>query len=192
MSRTIAFKVFLTAELLKLRNPDMAAAFLGGIQDEDRRFLVEHGLTVRPEDYGFVDVGAAGEFLGRHSEEGIRILARLMSGARGNYVYSYVMRHEHWDVVREIDMSRVSLSPAEAEVSTIFGRGCHKVLLVVTDPELWTVKPYSEWAPEQHVEYPICLATRFSRGRFKIFDGTHRALQLARNGKTTIDLCCPV
>ena len=192
MSRTVAFKVFLTAELLKLRNPDMAETFFKSILDDDLVFLTGCGLSDRPGDYGFSGgCEEVGRLLDTIQDKDIGLLARLMSGVRGNHVYSRVVTYEKWGLAYGVDMRNVSLSPAEAEVNAIFERSCHKVLLVASDPELWTVKPYSEWEPRTQVEYKTCLATRFSRGRFQLIDGTHRALQMAKNGETTIDLCCP-
>jgi hypothetical protein len=194
MSKTTAFRVYLTAELLKLKNTDMARVFIEGVLEEDRDLLKKCGLSIRPEDYRTrFERGSeeADVFLDSCSEEMIEALARMISGVRQNGVYRKILNHDSWYLVPGVDLDKISVSPAESWNIELFERKCFKVVSIARDSELWKVKPYSGWNAGRQVEFRTCLAVGFSRGRYRIFDGIHRAIQLVRNGETTVDICCP-
>jgi hypothetical protein len=56
---------------------------------------------------------------------------------------------------------------------------------IIGDPELAQHDPYKSSGVGRSVEFPICMTVRIN-GRYRLFDGVHRAIQMARNGKQTI------
>ena len=56
------------------------------------------------------------------------------------------------------------------------------------DPALLTEPAYGDHVAGEDVPYPILLALRRD-GHYLVFDGVQRAVQLIRNGETTLGLC---
>jgi hypothetical protein len=64
------------------------------------------------------------------------------------------------------------------------GTGCGRSS---RNPELLTEPAYGDHAAGEDVDHPILLALRRD-GHYLVFDGVHRAVQLVRNGETTLGL----
>jgi len=184
------YRVYLKSELGKLRDRGVAEEFLGLLH---RETLIECGIAIDgeqlTEQFGSqVDVNGFVEHL---ADTCLMELTKLYDDCwRTNGVFKKLSESEKWLEV-DAPTSQILLQPAESELAYIFQRNEFELLKIVADPELLEHEPYRSRRPGEIVSFSTCLA-KSSAGRYRIFDGMHRAIQLARNGSETIRLCYSV
>jgi hypothetical protein len=181
------FQVYLRAELGKLRTLSEAEWFLRSVPAEsigrhnlpnDPAGLVKQ-LSTQPEVDSFVH---------GLSEENLRELAKTCDeNWRKNGVYANLTSAETW-TISEVPVEQVDLQQAEPSLGHVFQRNGFKLCRVAGDAELFTHPPYSGLDLAEPVVYPVCLA-KFRRGRYRLFDGVHRAIRLVRGEAKSLTLC---
>jgi hypothetical protein len=188
-----AHKVYLTAELQKFHSTSWSSKFLGEIPPDALRFLSQVGLPIKPEEFSssLGSHSSISVFLRERSSSEIERLSQILSTFRNNGVHGKITAHQVWKTVRNVPLANVYVYPAEPSLKDLFRRNSWKLLSIVGDHDLWISKPYNQWSREREVEYRICLADNLGNENFKVFDGVHRAIQLAWRAETGIDICCP-
>jgi hypothetical protein len=116
----------------------------------------------------------------------LRELTRICSEWRKNNVLHELSSCDVWhDVDAPVEL--VDLRQAERQLAYLFQHNGFQLVRVTSDPRLWTNKPYCDWEPGREVALKTCLAKCLG-GRYTIFDGVHRAIQMVRNGEGTIPI----
>ena len=87
-----------------------------------------------------------------------------------------------------VPVDLVDLQQAEPELAFIFERHAFSLKRIAGDYELWEKEPYAKWDSMSSILFPTCLGM-FNSGRYKLFDGMHRAILLARRGEKAIRIC---
>jgi len=184
----IQYRIYLLAELGKFTNRGDVDNFFDYFGKENvnlKDFFLDSSF---PElQKVFSSLSSINEYLSRLSNEQIKELARLCSECRENGVYRKFEKYEKW-IQKDIDIEMVDLSDAESELKDIFRKFDYK-LVDLLEP-IKDKKPYCSFKVGNKVEMKTCLAVS-NKDRYKIFDGVHRAYQLALNGEKKINLCVP-
>jgi hypothetical protein len=106
---------------------------------------------------------------------------------RRNSVADTLARGRAWRF-ESVPVREVLVVRAERALYELFARHGYRLREIVQDPGLLTEPAYGDHLAGEDVAYPILLALRRD-GYSHVFDGVHRAVQLVRNGETTLDLC---
>lgn len=106
---------------------------------------------------------------------------------RKNGVFEKLSCHATW-AEAIVPMSLVDLQQAEPQLAHIFERHGFRLTGIVSDPELWTQKPYVGWNLDAAFHFHVCLG-QLNSGRYKLFDGIHRAILLCRQGAESLEIC---
>ncbi len=180
----IQFQVYLRSELGKLSNRSEAEWFLRSVSHEVLevcelpKVATELTETFRSQDK--VDV-----FVGSLSADQLKSLTKTCDHDwRKNHVYDKLNKARDWQEA-DIPIDSIDVQQAEPSLGFLFKRNDFQLSRLVADPELGQHDPYKSSAVGKVVEFPICLALRIN-GRYRLFDGIHRGIQMARNGKKTI------
>ena len=181
------FRVYLRSELGKLKNWDDALWFLRSIRPEvlevcslpnDKDRLVE-AFSAQDQVDAFVQ-----------SLNGFQLKTLTQScdiDWRKNGVFDNLSRHSSW-LERSIPIGLVDVQQAEPRLAYIFERHNFRLMEIVSDPELWSQEPYADWNLNGSVQFLVCLG-RLKSGRYKLFDGIHRAILLCRQGARNLEIC---
>lgn len=193
MSMTEAHKVYLTAELRKFNSTTWSEKFLREIPREDKDFLGQLGLPLSPMEFSssLESHPLILEFLEKVPSPQIDRLSRVLSTFRNNGVYGKIIPHGNWITVPNVQLANVFVYPAEETLKGLFKKNNWKLFSIVADQDLWKAEPYNRWSKDREVEFRTCLADKLSGDAYKIFDGVHRAIQLAWREEDTTDICCP-
>lgn len=108
---------------------------------------------------------------------------------RNNDVRVKLRQGKTW-ATRPIPITELDVQQAESRHGQIWARNRYSLVALVADEELRQLEPYSRYGAGQEVAFPIVLAL-LRDGRYRIFDGVHRAYQLVLNGKAEIEVCAP-
>lgn len=94
--------------------------------------------------------------------------------------------------IRSVPLDELEVDQAEptAELARAFAQHQYRLVDIASDPFILGQPPYCEHQPGEQVGLPIALAIPHPV-RLRIFDGIHRAIQLARNGQSEIDVGAP-
>ena len=184
---TLPYRVYLRGELGKLRHTGDATDFLAAVDDGllDRCELPKDvaGLTSRFQDQSLVDAFVA-ELVPHLAAE---LADHCSRDWRRNSVADKLARGRAWRF-ESVPVREVLVVQAERALYGLFARHGYRLREIVQDPGLLTEPAYGDHAAGEDVAYPILLALRRD-GHSHVFDGVHRAVQLVRNGETTLDLC---
>ncbi len=185
------FHVYLLPELSKLRNKGDAENFLSKVKEDDlRRFKISTSVDELIKQFNSQD--AIIEYINKLSNDELKLLSKLLSKEwRRNPIYDKLTRYFIWEE-KEIPIDIIYVQQAEPippSLVNIFKKHNFKLLGITNDSELWEYKPYnSDFSKGRKVEFPLCLAEKIDESKYIIFDGIHRAIQMARNGQQYINL----
>lgn len=183
------YRVYLRAELGKLRNLGDAQSFLAHMPEA---LLDDIGLADTPGALTtqFADQECVDAFVLGLSDPKLVELTRHCDTWRNNGVSKYLSPHQHTEFVNA-PIENVLLRPAEGFLRGPFEQLGWSLSAIAGDQEVLQARPYVGEQPSQPVAFATCLAE--PRGQnYRLIDGMHRAIQLVRNGETEIRLCVVV
>ncbi|MCI0747612.1 MAG: hypothetical protein L0Y58_19575 [Verrucomicrobia subdivision 3 bacterium] len=180
------FRIYLKSELSKLGNQGNGCWFLGCVSSEVLNLC---GVPANLDDLveAFHSQERVNTFVDSLADTKLELLTKTCDQEwRKNGIYDELKNHSDWREER-VAIGSVDVRQAEPElpIAAIFKRNAFQLTRIADDPELWTHKPYAEWDLNAPVFFPIFLG-RYKSGRWKLFDGIHRAIHLARRGEDTI------
>lgn len=177
------------AELGKLKNIGDGDFLLSRVASED---VCACGLEDTSEKLAsqFCSQNAVNIFVSELSDVCVRRLVQLLSVKwRCNSVWSKLNNHAIWTIC-SVSIDLIKVTRAEEEVRHVFERNNYYLRSIVADPELWHFHPYYDYSNKRTVELKVCLAEK-NDAEYSIFDGIHRAIQMAWCGDNEISLCVP-
>jgi hypothetical protein len=181
------FRIYLRSELGKLKNQGDAAWFLKSLKPE---VLKACGFEESPIQ--LVNAFSAQEkvdaFVQGLIDERVQALTKSCDEDwRKNRVFNKISRHSAW-AHATVPVSLVDVQQAEPQLGHIFERHAFRLAAIISDPELWKQRPYSEWSIDAVVHFRVGLG-RLRSGRCKLFDGIHRAILLCHQGTRSLEVC---
>ena len=182
------FRVYLRAELGKLVDRAVAEDFIAAAGPSGLPDRI--GLAPDPDSLSHqLDSQAAmNRFVRSLSSELLDGLAKCCSAWRKNpNLYTQLTSSNEW-VLEDVEIESINLEQAEPCLAWLFAELGYSLTAIATDRRVLSSRPYCDSAPGDPVDYPICLAKRYS-STYVVFDGIHRAIQLVRNGQRRIPLC---
>ena len=193
------FDIYLAPELSKfIGNINWVEKF---IQENNNDDLIYCNLPNNKRDFlmKFNSKVSIEEFILNLSEENKKNLSRLLSNWRNNGVYNKInhlemvgekYQHSFWTIL-DIPLTYLYISPAERSLWDLFERHQFSLIKIANDPKLLRYSPYNGYLKNiNEIEYPICLGEQQGFDlKYKIFDGVHRAIQIAINNEESLKLC---
>lgn len=183
-SERMKFIVYLLPELSKLKSKDECEKFLlkvkeKKIKERDLK-LLKISTDLNNLTKQFNNPQSISNYLNQLSYYELTPLTYILSKLwRKNLVYDKIINNKIWEE-KLIDIEDVYISKAESSIHSIFKKHNYKLTSISNDKSLWTHKPYNEYSFERKIEYPVCMAEEIEN-RYIIFDGIHRAIQMAYN-----------
>lgn len=181
------FAIYLRAELAKLRHQGDAAAFLadGGCLDVASIPRSVDGLMA-----AFTSQDEVDEYVLGLGDEDLVALTRCCGRWRQNNIANDLQPGQTVATM-DVVVHQVLLRPAEGWLNPQFERLEWRLEAIAEDPYILEQEPYRDFKPGDIVDLPVCIAKPEpgAPGVFRIIDGMHRAIQMVRNGETTIRLC---
>ena len=89
--------------------------------------------------------------------------------------------------LEHVPIDEVDLNEAEGCLKSLWRKHRSRLVPIVSDPCLWQVDPYAGWSQRRFIEHPELLAVP-SGERILVFDGVHRAIQMAWDGAAELSL----
>lgn len=181
------FYLYLLPELSKLKNEGDAKNFLSKAKARDLKRL---NISITPDKLTeqFNTSNKITEYLYSLSYYQIVPLTKLLSKIwRKNKVYDNLINTHKWEE-KDIPINNIYVSFTERSVEHIFKKNKFKLSNIVKDLSLWMYEPYSKLYKGREIEFPICLAKKIDDSTYMIFDGIHRAIQIAFNEQEYITL----
>jgi hypothetical protein len=182
----IQFQVYLRGELGKLSDRSQADWFLRSVSNE---VLKECGLPIVVPEL----IEALGSqtkvdtfVLSRSADQLTSLTKTCDHDWRHNYVYAKLAKARTWHEA-DISIESIDVQQAESSLAFLFKRNDFQLSRLVVDPELEQHDPYKASGVGRFVEFRICTALLI-HGRYRLFDGIHRAIQMARNGEHTLHI----
>jgi hypothetical protein len=117
----------------------------------------------------------------------LRNLVRCCADWRRNGVARHLEDAKGWHL-ESVDVGHVLLRQAEPALGNAFARNAWRLEAISCDADILSADPYSHHAPGDEVSFRICLSDEPIDGDYRLLDGMHRAIQLARNGERTFQL----
>lgn len=173
-------RLYLRAELGKLRNLGDARCFLA-------RSRCRPAPTAEAVVQMFATRRAVDEYVDSLDDAAVSVVAECCSMWRRNGVAD-LLRGRRLQELVEVPISAVLLRQAEPELRQAFERNLWRLDAIARDPEVLLADAYCGHAPDESVEFRTCLSDPPESGMYRLFDGMHRAIQIARNGEPTIPL----
>ncbi len=183
------FRVYLRAELGKLADMSQAECCLDHVRHD---VLTRCDVPCRPADLvrRFASQELVDQFVQNLSEGCLRELTRTCDmDWRKNNVFVKLSSSDHWEEM-DISVDKIVLQQAEPKLGHLFHRNRYELVRVANDAELWRHEPYRSWDLRRPVAFATCLGV-LSGGRYRLFDGIHRAILLVRQGSRTIRIMFP-
>jgi len=181
------FRIYLKSELRKLGNEGDANDLLGKVE---KTKLAALGIPtdVCTLNNLFCSQKVVNDYVQGLADNTLRELTQLCSEWRKNNVYDKLDNYFDWQEAT-VEVSRIFVQQAESHLAEIFKCDSGKLSSIVLNPELWRNRPYSEYRHGTIIEFPTCIAIRHDSDKYKLFDGIHRAIQMAYQGIKSINLC---
>ncbi len=179
-SERIKFIIYLMPELSKLKNIGDCEKFLKRAKVRDLKHLK---ISTNADELSkqFHNIDNIKKYLEKLSYYEIVPLTYILSKVwRKNSSYDKIINNTIWNE-KEVPIENIYLQNAEYSVSHIFKENGYKLINIVNDKELWTHNPYNDYTSQRIIEYPICMAEEIDDSEYVIFDGIHRAIQMAYN-----------
>ena len=182
----VHFRVYLRAELGKLRNQGAAQDFLASNPVAD---IGPIGIarSVQELTTQFADQACVDAFVGGLSDAALVELTSLCDTWRNNGVSKHLAPDQHTELIN-VPGENVLLRPAESGLRSRFAKLDWRLLAIAGDPVVMQTQPYAGEREGQSVQFATCLAEPDGK-EYRLIDGMHRAIQLVRNGETQIHLC---
>jgi hypothetical protein len=180
------YRVYLRAELGKLRSHDGAAQFLA--HDPMERLANHHlsdsaeALTAKFASQELVD-----QYVAALQDPLLIQLTDYCGQWRGNGIENMLFRDQTHEFLT-VPISTILLSPAEPVLFSVFEENAWRLTVIANDQRVLSSVPYCDHERGEPVSFGRCLA-RCEGTQYQIFDGMHRAIQLVRNGEECIPLC---
>ena len=185
----IQFITYLNGELGKLKKEDDAAGFITALGTD---FLKELQLSIEPAELSrqFSTQEEVSYFVEELSKKNVIKIVELGDRRwRKNGVFKRLNEYLNW-TVHSIAINEVDIQQAEPNLGSLFQDHNNNLVAIATDPTLLEQQPYSNANVGDPVAYQVLLAARWN-GRYRVFDGIHRAIQLVRNKEQVLHLCTP-
>lgn len=181
------FRIYLKSELRKLGNEGDANDLLSKIQITE---LASLGIPTELSTLNnlFSSQKAVNHFVQELADNTLKQLTQLCSAWRKNNVHDKLTKYFNWQEAT-VEVSRIFVQQAESQLAEIFKCDGGKLTSIVSNPELWNHKPYSEYKRAAAIEFPTCLAIRHASDKYKLFDGIHRAIQMCYQDIKSINVC---
>ena len=180
------FVTYLRAELRKLGTEEDAAAFLakGGCAEVGSVPGSIEGLMGAFASQQQVDAYIFGL-----ADEDLVTLTRCCGRWRGNNIANDLTPGQAVETI-DVAVGQILLRPAEKRLEPDFGRLEWRLAAIAGDSYILEQPEYRDHKPCDTVDVPVCIAEpeRGAPGAFRIIDGMHRAIQMARNGQEFIRL----
>jgi len=174
------YRLYLRAELGKLRGPGDAAAFLA-------RSICRPAGSVAALAEMFATQARADDYVQGLSDHELVELVDCCEAWRGNGVAAK-LRGGRLRGVSEVPISAILLRQAEPELGLAFARLGWRLDAIARAPEVLETDPYRRHDPLEPVIFRTCLSDPADGGFYRLFDGMHRAIQMARNGERAISV----
>ncbi len=184
--KMIQFQVYLRSELGKLSNRSEADWFLRSVS---HHVLEVCGLAKVATELteAFRSQDKVDAFVANLTADQLMSLTKACDQDwRKNHVFDELNKARDWQRA-DIPIESIDVQQAETTLALLFERNNFQLSRLVADPELGQHDPYKSSAVGKLVEFPICLALRIN-DRYQLFDGIHRGIQMARNGKKMIQV----
>jgi len=120
-------------------------------------------------------------------EQAMKLVARCDHGWRHNGVATKLAR-SGW-VCQMVPVDLLEVVYADPELHDVFRQLGHKLVAIAKDPRVLTHRAYAGKPIGNPVDVRLLLGEKNGDGRFRIFDGVHRAVQLVRNGEPFMEVC---
>lgn len=184
----LQYHVYLRGELGKMRNRGDALSLLSVA---NHATLNRCGLPRDADGLSLLlpDQRSVRRFVRSIDSTDACILTRVLSEWRGNGVADAFVQAVRW-CVTTVPIASVDVNGTEAGLRAIFEAHEGNLLALAADRALLATEPYSLRKPTARVEFPIVLGYR-DGDRWRVFDGIHRAIQLARNEARRLRICVP-
>jgi hypothetical protein len=114
-------------------------------------------------------------------------VASVLSLCRNNGVSRDLANGARFELVT-VPVEHVLLRPAEPVLRERFEANGWSLVRIACDDRVLRTKPYVDYPTGHGVEYSVLLA-RAEGEKYRVIDGMHRAIQLARNGEPALELC---
>lgn len=173
-------RLYLRTELRKLRNLGDARCFLA-------RSECRPAPTAEAVVQMFATRRSVDEYVDSLDDAALNVLADCCSVWRRNGVAD-LLRGRHVRALIEVPISAILLRQAEPELRKAFERNLWRLDAIARDPEVLLGDAYRGHAAGDFVEFRTCLSDPPESGTYRLIDGMHRAIQMARNGEPTIPL----
>lgn len=173
-------RTYLRAELGKLRDHDDAAAFL-----RDSQYSA---LGATPEELAerFATQDGVDSAVLAMSDGELVAVTDACDRWRNNGIVGLLGRRQtSWT---DAPVTKVHLRPAEPHLATAFAAHGWRLHDIALDPVVLEDPAYRDHRPGEPVAVRELLAER-QGSAYRLCDGMHRAIQLARSGDPTLRLC---
>jgi hypothetical protein len=182
----IHFRVYLRSELGKLSDIAQAQWFLHSVSSavlqQCELPIVATELAARLGSQEEVDA-----FVASLRDDQLRSLTKTCDRDwRKNHVFEKLSKPRDW-VEADVAIDSIDVQQAEHSLCPLFKRHDYHLSLLIKDPALGEHESYKSCGQNRVVAFPVCLAL-LSNGRYRLFDGIHRAIQMGRNGEQLIRL----
>jgi hypothetical protein len=182
------YRTYLRAELGKLGNID-----------DSRDFLERSGCRVEAFDLvgdadwlagRFASQDRVDAFVAELSARALQDLTACCDRWRKNGISTRLSPRQTPASI-EVPVERILLSQAEPSLGPVFARYGGRLIAIAQDEEVLAADAYRSRRPGDEVDFRRCLASPEpgSPGMYRVFDGMHRAIQMARNGDARISVC---
>ncbi len=181
------FCTYLRSELGKLKNHGDAARFLSCIEPQ---VLETCQLQTDPAQLviAFSTQEKVDAFVHVLSPDQLQALTRSCDlDWRKNGVFDKLSRHSTW-TDESVSVDLVDVQQGEPQLGYIFQRHGFRLTSIAADGELWTQKPYADWNLDAAVHFSTGLG-KLTLGRYRLFDGVHRAILRCRQGIQSLEIC---
>jgi hypothetical protein len=181
------YRVYLRAELGKLRNVGDGQKFLGTVGCRTESFDVPRDVHVLSERFATQET--VGAFVDGLEDQALIDLTACCGLWRKNGIARNLARWQSPYFI-DVPVENVLLKRAEEVLWPVFDR-LQALTTIGTDSAVLAHPVYAAHSRNEQIEYRWCLANPEPgrQGIYRIFDGTHRAVQMMRNGETHIPLC---
>jgi hypothetical protein len=184
----IAYRIYLRAELAKLKNRGDAKDFISKATCAHDSLALSRTVDGLTETFG--DQARVDAFVDGLDLAGKRTFAKCCENWRGNSL-ARKLAAANSAALLSAPIDRLLVASAEPQYEYLFARNGWWLVAIAADPELRTLTPYSGYLGGTQVTETRCIAEVAPRhpDRYRIIDGIHRAIQLVWNDAPAIDLC---
>lgn len=181
--------LYLAPELQKFKDRNWALKFFAKFQNHE--LFEEFNLPMDIEIFAkqFSEKETIIKYLENQTQQTIIKLSRFLSIQwRENGAAHKLDKFQDWRD-EEIEIGSIFVYPAEECLNTFFAENDFSLLRIVADQRIMSSKPYYTYTPGSKVDFKTLLAIKKGNTNYHIFDGVHRAIQLAVNGEEVLYLC---